>query len=433
MAFVLCAGGLDPSGGAGLAADIRALAFLKVDCLPVASAFTAQNSRNFYSLEPVTSKSFERALRSAIEETKPGAFKSGLLGSVENVKVLASLVKKNKAPFVLDPVFKSSTGYTFADKKIIEAYKNKLFPLASLVTPNASEASVLTGIKVKDVQSAKKACLAISEHWPKAVLVKGGHFTSQKGTDILYFGKEFYLLTGTELPGNPRGTGCTYASLIAGYLAMGLEVPDAVSRAKEDMARALAFSQTNKSARVQLSESFTKERREVWLAVQKAAYEALSIITPELMPEVGINIGFSLKNAKGLDDVCTLDSRIVLKGKRPVTIGTPVFGKDSHVAKVILAAVKRDRNTRSAMNLKYSDTFINIIRNMGLRVVSFDRSGEPGKKSTMEWGTGRAFEALGSTPDAIFDLGAKGKEPMIRLLASNPEELLEKLRDILEI
>jgi hydroxymethylpyrimidine kinase/phosphomethylpyrimidine kinase len=433
MATVLCAGGLDPSGGAGLSADIKALAFLNVDCLPVASALTAQNSKKFYSLEPVSPKSFEKALDSAIEEAKPDAFKSGLLGSVENVKLLASFIKKRKAPFVLDPVFKSSTGHSFADKNIIDAYKRLLFPLATVVTPNADEASALTGRRIATREDACDTIKAISNLGPKAVIIKGGHFTREKGSDIMYFGKKLYVYKMSEYPSAPRGTGCTYASLIAGYLALGLKVPDAVGRSKVDMVRVFNFSQADRPVPVKFYVGLSGERREVWLAVQKAASEALTVLTPELMPEVGVNMGFALKSAKGLGDVCTLDSRIVLKGKRPVTFGTPVFGRDSHVARVILAAVKRDRNSRAAMNLKYSDTFINIIRNMGLRAVSFERSEEPRKKSTMEWGTGRAFEALGRTPDAIFDLGAKGKEPMIRLLAKDPEHLLEKLRDILEI
>lgn len=427
---VICVAGIDPSGGAGLAADMRALNFLGLDCCPIASTITAQNSLEFFGQMPVSVEMVESQIDAllpggavsgkttppdatiwnpAFAGKIPKAVKIGLLGNAETIEMLAA--KFGGLPVVVDPVLRSSSGAQLADEKMIEVYREKLFPAATLITPNAHEASALSGIEVTDIESAKSACLALSK-FCTGVLVKGGHFEREKGNDVLFFNGEFHMIEGEDIKGGARGTGCTYSVLIAGYLASGFEVPEAVKRAKIDMP-------------LFLKPELDGEKKKVWLAVEKAVGELVFLLPGEMIAEVGNNIAFALEGAGSPDGMCSLDSRLILKGRKVVTFGRPVFGRDSHVGRVVLAAMRHFPELRCAMNLRYSEEMLAAAKSAGLTVAQFDRTHEPAETSSMEWGTSKA---LGSgRADVVFDLGSVGKEPMIRLLARNPEDLLTKL------
>ena len=140
---------------------------------------------------------------------------------------------------------------------------------------------------------------------------------------------------------------------------------------------------------------------------------------------------YALPEADSPEDYCSLDSRLLDKGSHVVTLGMPVFGRISHVGRVALAAMNHDANMRSAMNLKYSDALVSHMEEIGLSICSFSRAEQPEDSRSMEWGTGKAISVLGYVPDVVFDKGGVGKEPMIRLLAENPEELLVKLRKVI--
>ncbi len=424
MPSVLCIAGLDPSGGAGLAADIRALDSLGVHSFPVASTLTVQNSRDFSRMEPVAVDLINDQIDAALGEEMPGAVKVGMLANVEIIKMLAG--RFEGIPVVVDPVMRSSTGFEIVDEEMLAAYKSSLIPNSAVVTPNASEASALAGMEVVDIETAKKACLAIHDLGPKAVVVKGGHFTSDKGTDILYDGEGFHEFASAEFQGDPRGTGCTFSSLIAGYLALGFRTVEVVKRAKSDMGRVLASSSCRSPG---FSPHTSPEKMDVWLAVHKAASELVAILIPGMIAEVGNNIAFALENPVSLNDVCSLDSRFVVRGPRVVTMGAPLFGRDSHVGRVLLAAMKHDPATRCVINLRYSEKTLALAGNAGLKIASFDRTNEPASASSMEWGTDEALREHGQA-DLIFDLGSVGKEPVIRLLARDPTDALEKLRKI---
>jgi hydroxymethylpyrimidine/phosphomethylpyrimidine kinase len=264
------------------------------------------------------------------------------------------------------------------------------------------------------VETAKEACLAISQFGSKAILVKGGHFIDSKGTDVLYFDNEFIKFSGQVFPGHVRGTGCTYSSLIAGYLAKGFDIPDAVKNAKADMK---FFLQTRPA--------LTDDQTEVWQALETAVAEIVHLLPPEMIAEVGCNIAFAMKVAKGPEGICSLDSRLIIKAGRVVTLGRPVFGRDSHVGRVVMAAMGHYPELRCAMNLRYSEQTINRAREAGLQVHQFDRTNEPSDTSSMSWGTDQALRQ--GRADLIFDRGSVGKEPMIRLLAEDPEDLISKL------
>jgi predicted fused transcriptional regulator/phosphomethylpyrimidine kinase len=171
----------------------------------------------------------------------------------------------------------------------------------------------------------------------------------------------------------------------------------------------------------------------VWLELKKAVDVLLTFLPKEFVPEVGMNIGYALQDAKKLDDICAINGRIVKTKDKPVRYGSIEFGVSKHVASIILAAMKFDCKTRCAMNLKYSDENIEKCKKARFKIGTFDRIQEPHEaKSTMEWGTTKTIQKLGSVPDIIYDTGGNGKEPMIRILGKNPKDVVNKAHILFE-
>jgi len=131
MASVLCIAGLDPSGHAGLSADIRALEFLGVRSLPVACVLTVQNSASFIEFQPVSPDIIKKQIAAVLEDEKPGAAKLGMLGSAELVHCIVDALSKAEIPIIVDPVLSSSTGHSLVDEELLDAYKQVVFPASS--------------------------------------------------------------------------------------------------------------------------------------------------------------------------------------------------------------------------------------------------------------------------------------------------------------
>jgi predicted fused transcriptional regulator/phosphomethylpyrimidine kinase len=165
-----------------------------------------------------------------------------------------------------------------------------------------------------------------------------------------------------------------------------------------------------------------QDAREKVLAMLQAAVDQLErTMHTILIPEVGTNIAYALPDARDKDDVAAVEGRIVRIGDRPHPVGSIAFGASDHVAAIVLTAMKFDPDIRSAANIRYSPELIALLEDLFLEMCSFDRSSEPPGTRTMDWGV--AFCCRNGVPDIIFDRGAVGKEPMIRVLAENPVEV----------
>ncbi len=233
--IVLVAAGLDPSGGAGLAADLEALAAMGCGAYPVATALTAQGPRGALSFEPVGVTIVEAQIRALFDGAdRPRALKTGMLGSGSNAEALATLFGERplaRAPLVLDPVLAASSGLPLLLDDRGRPPAEVLAPLlarAALATPNWPELAALAGRPVATDDEAIAAARALPA---RAVLVKGGHREGDP-VDLLVRGRSVVRLRGRRRPGTARGTGCRLASAIAGGLARGLDLEEAVRRAK---------------------------------------------------------------------------------------------------------------------------------------------------------------------------------------------------------
>ncbi|MDD1709915.1 MAG: phosphomethylpyrimidine kinase [Methanoregulaceae archaeon] len=163
-------------------------------------------------------------------------------------------------------------------------------------------------------------------------------------------------------------------------------------------------------------------RTMVLLALEDAVKELIQVMAADLIPEVGSNIVYALPQARDKEDVAAVQGRIVRLGNSPHPVGPVDFGASDHVARIVLTVMKFDPEVRSAANIRYSPEIIGIIEDLLLETCSFDRENEPPGTRTMDWGV--AFCCRTGVPDVIFDRGALGKEPMIRIVAEHPAEVV---------
>ncbi len=232
---ILCFSGLDPSGGAGLQADIEAIGAAGGHAAISCTALTIQDSQHVYGFETVSSALLNAQARAVLNDLSVKAFKSGMMGSTENIDVLVKILQENPhIPYVLDPVLVANSGGSLGNPEtLITAFK-KLIPLATVITPNTVELRALTG--QEKIEDAVKTLFIYGAH---AVLVKGAHeHEPYRIRHWLYVrqedGQEKCIAQSIwpRLDGEYHGSGCTLASNIAVRLAKGQSLKEAVSRAE---------------------------------------------------------------------------------------------------------------------------------------------------------------------------------------------------------
>jgi hydroxymethylpyrimidine/phosphomethylpyrimidine kinase len=233
MKIALTIAGSDPTGGAGLQADLKVFHSMDVHGLSVTSALTAQNTGAVDAIYPVESEQIRAQLDSLLMDIKPDALKTGMLYSTRAVEITAEAVKKHKLTnLVIDPVTVSSSGKSLVADGTIDIMKKVLFPLAKVITPNIYEASVLTGLMVETPSDMEEAAKKLFYGGPDVVIITGGHLEGQ-AMDILFDGDKFLKFSTPRLEGEFHGTGCTFSAAITALLALGASVESAVQRAKE--------------------------------------------------------------------------------------------------------------------------------------------------------------------------------------------------------
>jgi hydroxymethylpyrimidine/phosphomethylpyrimidine kinase len=240
--------GSDSGGGAGIQADLKTFAALGVHGASAIACLTAQNPRRVLGVEPVSPKMLRRQIEAVFEELHPAAVKTGMLFSVENIRVVASFfgarAARPRVPVIVDPVLISTSGATLLEPAAIKILTNKLLPLATLVTPNLDETEILTGRKPASVEEMREAARNIHSRFGCAALVKGGHLRGgSEAVDIFFDGKTELLLSAPFVKGvRTHGTGCTYSAAICAALALGHDLPRAVEIGKSFVTAAIAGS-----------------------------------------------------------------------------------------------------------------------------------------------------------------------------------------------
>jgi len=240
---ILAIGGLDPSGGAGLAADLRAGAYVGALIAPITAALTVQGHEGVRQVQPVSADFLKSQIQAALRSLPVSAIKIGLLPSAAQVRAVAEALEDVPGlPVVLDPVLGATLGGSLVQPDLLPALKSGLLLRVNLFTPNLPEAEALLGRSIGHSRGALEAAARdLLGLGLEAVLLKGGHLDGAQSPDLLAEGGNLTWLEGPRIDTpNTRGTGCTLATLIAVHLGMGVEVREACLMAKKLLGQLLS-------------------------------------------------------------------------------------------------------------------------------------------------------------------------------------------------
>lgn len=241
MPSVLTIAGSDSSAGAGIQADLKTFAALGVYGTCAITAITAQNTRGVIAVQETPPGTVAAQIDAVAADIRPDAVKTGMLASVAIVEVVAAKVREHGLPnLVVDPVMVAKSGDRLLRDDAVTALRELLLPLAAVVTPNLPEAEVLAGFAIDSDDDVRRAAKEIVGLGAGAVVVKGGHREGAQAVDVLYDGVTFRDYSAPRIDTtSTHGTGCTFASAIAAYLARGEPLAEAVGQAKEYLTEAL--------------------------------------------------------------------------------------------------------------------------------------------------------------------------------------------------
>ncbi len=239
--------GSDSSGGAGIQADLKTFAALKVYGASVVTVLTAQNTVEIRASEALAPDFIEQQIDAVCEDMPVKATKIGMLGNSQIISTVASALSRHRpGPLILDPVLTATTGKNLLDSDGLQALREQLLPRTKLLTPNLYEAGILAGTPTPhDEPTMRTVARALAKLGPAAVLLKGGHLGGGQCVDILWDGKQFHRFAAARHPSrNTHGTGCTLSAAITALLARGLDLVSAVADAKAYLNGAIAHADT---------------------------------------------------------------------------------------------------------------------------------------------------------------------------------------------
>ncbi len=237
--IALTVAGSDPSGGAGIQADLKTFHQVSVYGMSVITLVTVQNTQCVSVVEPLPAELVGKQLDALIEDIPPHAAKTGALGTAEIIEEIAEHAQKFSFPLVVDPVMLSKDETELMVPSARKIFIKRLLPQAFLITPNLDEAAILAGIAVNDELSMQESARRIADLGPRAVLVKGGHLEG-KALDLLFHqGKFQRFIAHRETTAHMHGTGCTHSAAITAGLAHGKNLEAAVRSAKQFISRAI--------------------------------------------------------------------------------------------------------------------------------------------------------------------------------------------------
>jgi hydroxymethylpyrimidine/phosphomethylpyrimidine kinase len=232
LPVALSIAGSDPSGGAGIQADLKTFHRFGVYGAAVPTLITVQNSVRVSRVEVLAADLVQEQIEAVLEDLSPAAAKTGAMGSAEIVSVVAHLAADWNFPLVVDPVMVSKHGHALIPERAIAVLREELLPRAALLTPNIPEAELLAGSPIGNDADLRRAACRLCGMGARAVLIKGGH-REGNATDVLFDGTAWYEFPAPRLETrHTHGTGCTYSAAIAALLAGGESLPGAVARAK---------------------------------------------------------------------------------------------------------------------------------------------------------------------------------------------------------
>lgn len=239
LPVILAIAGFDPTGGAGVTADLKTVAAHNCYGVAVVTSLAVQSTSALLGRHDVAPAVVSQQIDALAADMPLAAVKVGMLGSAANVEAVAAAMERYAPPFVvLDPVFRSTSGAELLDDAGIELLCARLLPKVTLITPNIDEAARLSGRSMENVEQMKEAAAALHDQYGICVVITGGHL--DKPQDVFYDGADYSIFAGDRIRSeNTHGTGCAFSSAVAANLALGKSLPDAIVLAKAYVTKAI--------------------------------------------------------------------------------------------------------------------------------------------------------------------------------------------------
>lgn len=430
--------GSDSGGGAGIEADLKTFAAIGVHGTAAITSLTAQNTLEVRAIQDASPEMVVAQVEAVADDLGVDAAKTGMLSNAGIIEAVARVVDRYGFPLVVDPVMVAKSGARLLREDAVDALKERLLPLATIVTPNRMEAEVLWGRRIGGLDDAVEAGRFIRrEYGPRIVVVKGGHVSeeSEESIDVVVHEGGYELLRAPRVrEGCTHGTGCSFSAAIAAHLALGLEPLEALRRSKEFITRAIEYGfrvgrghcPVNPSHHVDIDAHRYRVLEALWEAFEGLSREGER--AARLVPEVRMNIAMALPAwyVRGLGDVAGFPGRIAAVEGRVAAFGAPRFGESRYLASLIIAAMARDWRIRAAVNARLLPGLVENAREKGLPLVR--TGGESDEEAVRR--AHEAMEGLEKKPGAplvVVDEGGRGREPGLVVLAPDAREAVELL------
>lgn len=236
-------GGIDSSGGAGLTVDAKTCDHFGAICCPILTAIVAQNHDQVVHVQSLTKKQFRKQVDALQATLPPDVIKIGLIKSIAVMQEVIDIIKINSVSVVIDPILQTSSGYCIHSSAEFAFFQKNLLPLATVLTPNISEAQRLTKIICSTSRAINAMGMQLSQQGPREIIIKGGHSATHQAMDFWTNGQNTSWFDASKITiGTARGTGCAFATAIAIRLAVGCDVTAAIPMVKQFMSRILLHS-----------------------------------------------------------------------------------------------------------------------------------------------------------------------------------------------
>lgn len=416
--------GSDSGGGAGIQADLQAFTAQGVFGTSVVTAVTAQHTRGVESTHVLPTDEVAAQLSAVQDDFSIAAAKTGMLATREIVDLIADAAAGWSVPLVVDPVMVAASGDRLLTDSAEAAYE-RLIEHATLVTPNADEATALTGVEVTDTETARAAGAALLDMGADAALVKGGHLESDPVIDVLVTaeGAESFEHARVETAAT-HGSGCVLSATIAAGLANGHPVSAAVDYGTAVLERAIRYhtaTGTGPGAVNPLVDTTTQATKPATAtAVRQLRDRIVGAALRPLVPEVGMNVAGAVPTAETTADVAAIDGRIVRTADGVRAVGDVRFDASSHTAAVVLGAREQVPATRFGAGCRWTPAVEAGVRAHGWPQATVRSDG------SIRDATATAISTETTTPVVFYDAGTDA-EPICFLLAPDATTLGDRI------
>jgi hydroxymethylpyrimidine kinase/phosphomethylpyrimidine kinase len=427
MSTVLTIAGTDSIGGAGVAADLKAFASMDLHGCCVITAVTSQNTQRVSAIHPVPASVVETQLDAVFDDLQIDAVKTGMIYSAEIAEVVARKLHKEKVPLVVDPVLCAGVGSSLFREDLKAAMFAHLFPLATVVTPNRMEAEEFSSIKILEASGSEDACRYISGSGAEAVLLKGGHFEAPMVTDLLLHDGKFTEFTSPRLPIQVHGSGCTLSSYIAGHLAQGRNMRQAIAGSKRRVQDAIAMSSRLGKGMAIVNPMATKQKEGMryphTVALSKAVGKVGEHLPPSFVPEKGLDFVYALPNPQDFSEVCGFEKASAgsIGGCDPCLDIS--FGRSGWMSWAILSINIEHPELLSGIELRFSEVNERILLDMGITemIIGCDSEND---RSRLTHNNKGPTKQLGLLSGSLLKWEGMGRAPRIGVVGRDPDDVL---------